>query len=142
MSGKYDDILHLPRWISAKRPRMSNSDRAAQFSPFAALTGFDDTIAETGRLTENKRELTEGEKERLNERLQQLRGGMEVQIRYFEPDLYKEGGAYVTARGTVKKLDPYARALILTDGACIAIEDILCIDGECFADLHGNFPEF
>ena len=127
--SKYDDIIHLP--YPQKPRRMSNYNRAAQFSPFAALTGFEAAIAETARLTDHKVELDEGGKALLDEKLRLLEENIqenpEVLVTYFKPDLRKFGGAYVEKAGRVKKLDGYNRAIVFTDGMSIRIEDVLDI---------------
>ena len=124
--GAYDDIIDLPHPTSARHPRMSMTDRAAQFSPFAALVGHGAAIRETARLTDRKIELTEDEKAVLDEKLCLLldTGGEAVFV-YFLPDEKKDGGAYVTAAGRIKRLDFLERRVILTDGAVIPVEDIL-----------------
>ena len=132
---KYDDIINLPRPVSKKHSPMSNSDRAAQFSPFAALTGYDAVIAESGRLTDAQIELDEGGKALLDEKLQliqaHLAGNPEVKLTVFRPDSRKTGGAYEEITGRVKKIDPVARILVLTSGAVIPIDRIYGI--ECLA---------
>ena len=137
--GKYDDIINLPHKQSSRRPRMSLYDRAAQFSPFAALTGHDAAIKETARLTDQKAELDEGNKERLNERLQiileNLSRSTEVTITYFLPDERKAGGAYVDVIGIVKKIDEYEQIVIMRNGTKIPIDDIIGIEGELFQHL-------
>ena len=136
MTGEYDDIINLPRPISKTHPPMSAMDRAAQFSPFAALTGYDAAIKETARLTDEKIELDEYAKDALNERLQilaeRIKEHPEIAITYFQPDAKKNGGAYVTAIGAVKKIDEYERFVVMTDGTGIFIEDIVRIDGQIF----------
>ena len=136
MTGEYDDIINLPRPISKTHPPMSAMDRAAQFSPFAALTGYDAAIKETARLTDEKIELDEYAKDALNERLQilaeRIKDHPEIAITYFQPDAKKNGGAYVTAIGAVKKIDEYERFVVMTDGTGIFIEDIIRIDGQIF----------
>ena len=127
--GAYDDIINLPHPNSAKHPRMSMTDRAAQFSPFAALTGHGAAIEETARLTDRRIELTEEEKTVLDEKLRLLlETGGEGMITYFLPDERKDGGAYVTKLGTIKKIDPLEGRVILTDHTSIHIEDILEIE--------------
>ena len=127
--GAYDDIIHLPHPTSAKHPRMPMADRAAQFSPFAALSGHGAAIRETARLTDRKIELAEDEKAVLDEKLYLLLDtGREAVFTYFLPDDKKNGGAYVTAAGSIKKLDPLERRVILTGGAVIPVEDILEIE--------------
>ena len=139
----YEDILHLPRPVSTRRAKMSTLDRAAQFSPFSALNGYDDAITETARLTEGRVELTEGEKARINTRLQAVVENKAYDetfiIRYFKYDLRKAGGAYLAATGSIKKVDPYARSVIMDDGICIPIEHICSIDGEMFNDAENDF---
>ena len=127
--GSYDDIIHLPHPNSAKHPRMSMIDRAAQFSPFAALTGHGAAIEETARLTDRRIELTEEEKTVLDEKLRLLlETGGEGMITYFLPDERKDGGAYVAKLGTIKKIDPLEGRVILTDRTAIPIKDILEIE--------------
>lgn len=127
---KYDDIIDLPRPVSSRHARMSMVDRGAQFSPFAALTGFDAAIQETGRLTDRQVELTEGSKEALNEKLLLLaqQDRPEVAVTFFQPDQRKLGGAYVRVTGRVRKVDTYQNAIILTDGLAIPFERILEIE--------------
>lgn len=127
--GVYDDIIGLPHPTSAKHPRMPMADRAAQFSPFAALVGHGAAIQETARLTDQKIELTEDEKVVLDEKLRLLADtGREAVFTYFLPDERKSGGAYVTVSGSLKKIDPLKHRIILTDGTVIPIEDILDIE--------------
>lgn len=132
MQNNYDDIIDLPHHVSATRPQMSMMDRAAQFSPFAALTGYDAAITETARLTDQKIDLDDYEKEEINDKIQliteHLGEDFEVVITYFQPDSRKAGGAYVDAVGIVKKIDEYDRVIILQDGKKIPIDDILDID--------------
>ena len=140
MNGTYDDIINLPHHVSVTRPQMSVSDRAAQFSPFAALTGYDAAIKETARLTDERVKLDEYMKDVLSERLQILADRIreqhpEIVITYFQPDAKKEGGAYVTAVGTVKKIDEYERIVVMTDGTLIPIDEIISIDGQIFETM-------
>ena len=124
--GAYDDIINLPHPTSAKHPRMSMADRAAQFSPFAALVGHGAAITETARLTDRKIELTEEEKAVLDEKLCLLLDtGGEAEFTYFLPDKKKNGGSYVTAVGRIKRLDLTERRVVLIGGAVIPIEDVL-----------------
>lgn len=125
MSGPYDDIIDLPHPTSERHPRMSMANRAAQFSPFAALSGYDDAVKETARLTDGKIDLTEDEKSILDTKLQLLTPGENVTITYFQPDAKKQGGTYLTASGEVKRIDGAAREIVLTDGRRIPIDDIL-----------------
>lgn len=128
---KYDDIISLPHPVSDRHARMTNYDRAAQFSPFAALTGFDGEITEAARLTEAMVELTESRKEELNKKLQQLWTKLscrpEIAVTYFQEDMKKSGGAYITRVGKLKKIDEYSYCLRLTDGTAIPITHILNI---------------
>ena len=132
---RYDDIINLPRPVPRKRSPMSNYDRAAQFSPFAALTGYDAVIAETGRLTDTQIELDEGGKALLDEKFQEIREHLaqqpEVKLTVFCPDSRKKGGAYETITGNVKKIDTVARILVLTGGEVVPIDRIYGI--ECLA---------
>ncbi len=123
MSGPYDDIIDLPHPTSERHPRMPMANRAAQFSPFAALTGYGDAVRETARLTDRRVELTEAEKSVLDAKLQQLAPGASAEITCFQPDGKKEGGAYLTVTGVVKRID--AGEIVLTDMRKIPIEDIV-----------------
>lgn len=128
MSGKYDDIIHLSRPVSGKRVPMPRADRAAQFSPFAALTGYEAVIEETGRLTDTRAELTESGKAELNEKLQAIQESLHSQplvtVTCFREDERKAGGAYTCITGRVKKIDAYEKMLVLTDGTCVPISGI------------------
>ena len=140
MTGPYDDIINLPHHVSSSRPRMSSIDRAAQFSPFAALTGYDNAVKETARLTEERIELDESRKAALNERLCIIQDTLVEQptviITYFQPDKKKSGGAYVTATGSVKKIDEYVRTVVMHDTTKIPIDEIISIDGEMFSSMQ------
>lgn len=126
---KYDDIIHLPHHRSKKHAPMPLIDRAAQFSPFAALAGHDAAIRETARLTERKVELDEYEIAVLDDKLQEIKNKIadvpEITVTYFWPDLKKDGGQYVTMTGRVRKIDEYQKSLVFQEGAVIRIEDIL-----------------
>jgi len=139
--GPYDDIIDLPHHESPKHPRMSAINRAAQFSPFAALTGYGDAIVETARLTDVRVELDEDRKSALNEKLRMMAGSIgehpEVTITYFVSDTKKAGGSYVTTAGKVQKIEEYERLVVMADGARIPIEEIIEIDGEFFGDNGG-----
>jgi hypothetical protein len=138
ITHKYDDILHLSRPESPNRARMSMVDRGAQFSPFAALVGYDAAIAETARLTDFQIELTEGAKAELNETLRNIAENVrrcpEVHVTWFVPDERKSGGAYVTGHGCVKKVDAYREILVLTDGREIPFGCIYEIEQVCRAE--------
>ena len=140
MTREYDDIIHLPHHVSSKRPQMPMSDRAAQFSPFAALTGYDDAIQETGRLTEQKIELDEEALQELNERFNILQEHLceqpEVRFTYFKPDAQKEGGAYLTISGAVRKIKLYEREILLQDGTIIPVDDILKMESPIFPEIE------
>lgn len=131
---KYDDIINLPRHVSSKRSLMTNYDRAAQFSPFAALTGYEAVIEETGRLTDSQIELDEGGKYLLDEKLQAIQAHLPetpfVKLRIFCPDARKSGGAYETVAGHVKKIDPVTRCLVLTEGNVIPLDRIYGIESD------------
>ena len=125
----YDDIINLERPISKRHGKMPIGDRAAQFAPFAALTGFGDVIKETARLTDKKIELDEEEKELLNQNLQFLKSTLHsmprVTITYFEKDLLKDGGKYINLTGNLKKIDEYSQKIIMTDNSEIKIDNII-----------------
>ena len=136
----YEDIINLPHHISPTRQQMPMSDRAAQFSPFAALTGYDAAIKETGRLTDERIELDEEALTALDMKYQLLIDAFddapEVTITYFQPDERKAGGKYLTATGAVKKVDDFERRIIMQDGSKIPMDDVLSIDGELFSSLE------
>lgn len=139
---KYDDIINMPHHTSTKRPRMSMIDRAAQFSPFAALTGYDAAVKETARLTDRRIELDEYEKLALDEMLQviqeHLKEKPEVEITFFQPDERKSGGAYLSTAGTIKKIDYYERNVVMADGKKIPIDEIYQINGDLFRFLDND----
>lgn len=130
----YDDIINLPHHVSATHSQMSLIDRAAQFSPFAAVVGYAASVKETARLTNRRVELDEYEKDALNEKLNIVAEHMEerpeITITYFKPDDKKAGGVYVTVTGCVKKMDDYEHIVCLTDGAKVPIEEIIEIASE------------
>lgn len=136
----YDDIINLPNPTSKNHPRMSLHDRAAQFAPFAALTGHDAAIKETARLMDERLELSDEIIMKLNDQLNMIRDNIgteqEVSITYFVPDDKKAGGAYVTHSGVVKKIDKFKRKLIMQDETVILIEQISEIQGEIFKGLY------
>ena len=129
--GKYDDIINLPHHISKKHPQMSLEARAAQFAPFAALTGYDDAVKETARLTNERIDLDEEAKMMLDAKLQVIREQLSekplVTITYFVPDARKSGGKYITTAGNVKKIDDYKHLIIFDNGAEIPIDEIIDI---------------
>ncbi|WP_028505156.1 hypothetical protein [Ruminococcus sp. FC2018] len=128
MSDNYNDIKQLSRPRYYDLHPMPMSDRAAQFSPFAALTGYGDAVDETARLTDSKLELTEDEANELNKNLYRLLETCDsmpaVRVTYFVPDKYKSGGRYVVRTGTVRRIDEYARTLIFADKSEIPIDDM------------------
>ena len=152
MKTPYDDIIHLPHHVSRNHPQMPRSDRAAQFAPFAALTGYEAAVGETARLTAEKRELDAQEAEELNRRLATLISHLpdrpEATIEYFVPDDRKAGGAYVTITGRVRHISVPEKTLVMQDGTVVPIDDIVSISCKFFfheqsIDSHQleNLPE-
>lgn len=139
MSGPYDDIIRLPHPTSSRHPRMPISDRAAIFSPFAALTGHAAAIQETARLTDQRIELDEDTKAELDRRqailLEHIGEQPEVTITWFCPDEKKSGGAYVVTVGRLKRVDDTAGALKLTDGMTIPLDEIVDLQSDLFQGL-------
>lgn len=140
---QYADIMNLPHHVSSTRGNMSITDRAAQFSPFAALTGFDRAIQETARLTDKRIELDEAAKTILDEKMriiqEQLSKQQEIEIVFFRPDDRKVGGEYISIIGTVKKMDRYEKAVVMQDGTRIPIEEIVDLTGEMFRAVDDFF---
>ena len=136
---KYADIINMPHHTSKTRPRMTMINRAAQFSPFAALTGYDAAVQETARLTDEKIALDEYAKSMLSDRLQMIAEHiddlLEVTFTYFVPDKKKSGGAYVGVTGMVKEIDEFERIVVLGDGTKIPILEIYEIESGLFAEL-------
>ena len=137
MRENYEDIINLPYHVSATKPQMSMIDRAAQYSPFAALTDYDAAIKETGRLTDEKIEMDEEALNILNMKFQVLVDSMddepEVTFTYFKPDGRKAGGAYIEVTGRVKKVDDFERRIVMQNGTKMPMDDILNIEGDIFA---------
>lgn len=137
---RYDDIINLPHHVSKKHPPMSLLNRAAQFSPFAALTGHSEAVRETARLTDSFIELGEDRKRQLDEQLQRIRENLErepeIEAVYFQPDDKKDGGAYVTVCGRVKRISEYERRIIFTDGTSLPIDYLFSIRGEMFRSME------
>ena len=138
MSHRYEDILHAQRPVSTRHARMSMVDRGAQFSPFAALVGYEKVLEESARLTEAETFLDEGGKELLDRKLRYIGDHLQqlgpVCFLCYRPDERKAGGSYVSIQGAVKKIDLYRRIVVLDGGEEFAIEDIRAIDGvECEA---------
>lgn len=130
--GCYASIINSPRHVSADRPHMSNHDRAAQFAPFAALTGLDNAMEETARLTLSKPELDEEEKCLIDMLLryvkQNINAYMNVSIICFVPDLIKDGGELIKINGVVRTIDDYTRTILFDDGRLINIDDVTAVE--------------
>lgn len=139
MSGPYDDIINLPHPTSQRHPRMPIRDRAAIFSPFAALSGHGAAIAETARLTERRMELDEDTRAELDRKqavlLEHIDEQPEITITWFQPDEKKDGGAYLTTTGRLKKLRELERLLVLADGVEIPLEDVVALESGIFQTL-------
>ncbi len=139
MADNYKDIIHLPHYTSKTRPRMSVYNRAAQFSPFAALTGYEDAVKETARLTDEKIELDEYHiailNDKLNIALEKRNLSIPVSIIFFKPDSRKKGGEYLTVSGIIKRIDEVKHNLILADSTTIPINLIYDIDGDLFETI-------
>ena len=140
ISHKYDDIINLPHHVSKKHPQMSLHDRAAQFSPFAALTGHKAAINETARLTDEKQILSEDVIAKLNEQLNLIKENIGtnpiVTITSFVPDDRKSGGAYISNTGVVKKINEYNHTVVLTDKTVIPIEQISEMQSDIFSEIY------
>jgi hypothetical protein len=136
---RYADMLDLLHPTSARHPRMPIIDRAAQFAPFAALTGYDDAIEETARLTDSMLDMTEDRRELLDRRYQLLLASVErhpqVEVTFFLPDARKEGGSYQTVRGQLMRIDEAERIMHLQNGHRIALDAICNLDSEIFRGL-------
>lgn len=135
----YEDIVDLPHHVSRKHPQPTMADRAARFTPFAAITGYEEMVLEEARVTDDRIEMDESSKAALNEKLNMILEFIdeqpEVSITYFEPDKRKAGGAYVTVTGTVKRIDEYEHLVIMTDGKKINIDEIYNLQSELFYSL-------
>ena len=140
--NKYDDIIMLPHHVSKKHPQMPLLNRAAQFSPFAALTGHDAAIQETQRLTDSFIEIGGSREIKLNEQLLLIRHNLdkrpELKITYFQPDERKSGGSSITVCGRIKKIDEYNRQIIFVDGTVLPIDHIFSIQGDLFSGMDGS----
>ena len=140
MSSRYDDMIYMQNPMPTCKPRMSLHERAAQFSPFAALTGYEDAVEETARLTDARLELSEDMKTILNEKMQMTVDNVDtdpiVTITYFVPDKRKAGGAYVDVTGIVKEIDEYERCIVMTDKNKITIKQVRSIEGDLFKCLE------
>ncbi len=139
MTDNYKDIINLPHPTSKTRPRMSVYNRAAQFSPFAALTGYDEAVRETARYTEEKTELDEYQiaiiNDKLNIALEKKEEKPVLCITFFKPDSKKRGGEYITVSGVIKRIDEVSHSVVLSDGTVIPIKHIYDIDGEIFESI-------
>ena len=135
--NEYDDIINLPHHVSSRHPQMSMMNRAAQFAPFAALTGHAAAIEETARLTDEQHELADEDSEALNQTLTYLRETINehptITITYFEPDKKKAGGAYKTIEGQLQNIDDYNQSIVLKSGEAITLKSVLDIQ---YADLE------
>lgn len=140
MNKNYDDIINLPHHVSKKRPQMSIEQRSAQFAPFAALTGYEEKVKETARLTDKKIELEEGQKEIINNKLlyilENIDSKQEVTFTYFVKDSKKSGGKYIEKNGIVRKIDMIEQYIQLIDKSKIDINDIIDIESNLFATLE------
>lgn len=130
----YTEIINMPHHQSETRTHMSRRDRAAQFAPFAALTGYEDAVEETARLTDGEIDLDENYLQELNGKMNKLRGKLKnypkVKITYFVPDRLKDGGAYLTINGRIKKIDDNRREISMNDGTIIPLDSVIDIQAE------------
>ncbi len=140
MNKNYEDIISMQHHISVRHPHMSMIDRAAQFSPFAALSGHSEAVNETARLTDSRVELDENVKVILDEKLailqEKIKSNPLIVITHFEKDIQKSGGRYISTQGIIRKIDTYERRIILQDGTIILIDDIYDISGEVFSFME------
>ena len=131
MTDNYEDIINLPHHVSTRHPQMSMMNRAAQFAPFAALTGHSAAIEETARLTELQQELADEDNEILNQKMTYLREAINehptISITYFEPDKRKSGGRYMSIEGQLQNIDDYNQTIVLKNGETIPLKSILDI---------------
>lgn len=151
MPGPYDDIIRLPHHVSSCRRRMSRRDRAAQFAPFAALSGFDSEVSEAARLTDGRRETDEDSKIRLDRRIRRLCEFLvngktpEVTVTFFRPDERKSGGSYVTATEKVLRIGlhersdgTYEQRIFFCNGSSVSIDDVYAVEGKFFDVIDGE----
>ena len=133
---KYNDIINLPHHVSKKYPQLSKASYAAQFSPFAALTGYEGIVSEVARITDERVELGDKENDILNAKLQvigdHIKEQPEIKITYFEKDKKKSGGAYLQRNASIKRIDDVERIMYFTDGTNLPIDDITDMQGEIF----------
>ena len=141
---RYSDIIDLPHPVLPSHPQMPLENRAAQFAPFAALVGFDADIMETARLTDRRMELDEEEKLLISDKLQLLQSRIGAQptvaVTFFQSDGRKEGGAYISIVGAVKKVDIHERMLVMLNKKRIPIDDLISLEGELFEGMDGYEP--
>lgn len=138
--SRYDDIIHLPHHVSKTRKPMPMINRAAQFAPFAALTGHDEAIAETARQTTPKQILSSDEQETLSKRLAYVIGHIgkrpNLTFTYFIPDAQKEGGRYVSTTGILRAYDDLEKKIVLEDGTVVLVENIVSISGDMLDEFN------
>jgi len=138
MTDKYEKIINLPHHVSKKHPPLSRDSCAAQFSPFAALTGYEEIVSDAARATDEKTELDDDAKLRLSGKLQIVLDHIDedpvVSVTYFLPDKKKSGGRYVTVDGTVKKYDNYEKMIYMTNGTVIRLNDLYEIKGKIITE--------
>lgn len=139
MSGPYDDIIRLPRPTSAKHPRMPLADRAAQFSPFAALSGHSAALAETARLTDRQIELSDDDKAVLDQKqrilLEHIKEHPEISVTWFRPDEKKDGGQYITTTGRLKRIDEFNQVLLLAGDIKIPLIYVVDLSSETLPNM-------
>jgi hypothetical protein len=145
MTETYDDIIHLPHHVSKRHPQMSLYNRAAQFAPFAALTGYEEAIIETARLTAPKVDMMEDNQQLLDRKLALLSHSLieqpTVSITYFQPDKKKTGGQYLTVTGVIKSIRDSERVILMADGKSVSIDTIINIDGDIFSSEEYLSPD-
>ncbi|MGN0620365.1 MAG: hypothetical protein ACI4I9_00730 [Porcipelethomonas sp.] len=138
----YDDIIDLPHHVSETRPRMSQQARAAQFSPFAALTGYDDAVSEAARLTDARLVPDEERAQELNVKFHILKEHLcerpEITVTYFLADEKKRGGKYISVTGNARIIDEYDQTIVFEDGKKIPVSDIFEFEGEIFSDIKND----
>ena len=138
IDDKYKDMLDMPHHVSLNRKQMPQYDRAAQFAPFAALTGYGEAINETGRIVEKKKILTDDEEDKIGQQLyylsEHVKENIEVTIIHFVPDKKKDGGSYKSSKGIIKKIDEYDLSITFTDKSNVKFDNILSISSRVFND--------
>ncbi len=136
--SKYDDIINLPHHVSKIHKPMPVEQRAAQFAPFAALSGHHEVIGETARQTQKKIELSEEERHLLSQRLAySVARNVEVTVTYFVADTRKDGGKYVSVTGRIKRIDEYEGLLILHDHVAVRLSEICSLESSAFEEIGG-----